>query len=273
MKISEREFQFLTKLAHEKFGIDLGPEKRTLVVNRLQPLIAELGLDNFQDYYQYLIKDTTGQAIIDFVNRLTTNYSYFFREHEHFDFLRNEALVNRTLQQNESHSSDVRIWSAGCSTGEEPYSLAMLLSDYEHSQKTSDRFKILATDVDTRVLHDAYCGTYIKDRVKNVPPMFRMKYFIQGAGGKLQVAPEIKSRIHFSYFNLIRSSYNFKGKFFAIFCRNVMIYFNRSTVKTLIERFYEYTEAGGYLFIGLTESLDRTTCPFRYVAPSVYRKI
>lgn len=271
--ILDHEYRQLTQLAREKFGIDMGADKRQLVTHRLQPLITEMGFKGFGEYYHYLKTDTTGQALIRFINRLTTNYSYFNREGEHFDFLQRKALPQRTAPSSSLNASQINLWSAGCSSGEEAYTIAMHLRDFFENPFPQWKLEILATDIDTRILEEAHRGIYQEDRLKNVPPLMRMRYFKSVQPGIWQVKPEIKELVHLSRYNLIRSQFSFKGKFFAIFCRNVMIYFDRPTINELVERFYQVTEDQGYLFIGQTESLDKDRCPYRYVAPSIYQKV
>ncbi len=273
MAISNWEYQKLIQLIQNKLGIALGPDKQALVLNRLQPLINEHGFKNFSEYYYYLQGDTTGQALATLANRITTNYSYFFREEDHFDFLQRHALPQKTARPFTYQDSNLNIWSAGCSAGEEAYSICMLLQEFFKDSSSQWNTAVLATDIDSNKLNEAYRGNYPADRLKKVPPIIRMNYFNPKKQGIWEVKPEIRAMVHFSYCNLIQSSFPFKGKFFAIFCRNVMIYFNRETIKQLIRKFYDVTEDGGYLFIGMTESLDKTDCPYRYIAPSVYQKI
>ncbi|MBF0239472.1 MAG: chemotaxis protein CheR, partial [SAR324 cluster bacterium] len=162
---------------------------------------------------------------------------------------------------------------AACSSGEEAYTLAMLLKEF--LAKTTPRWDIgiLATDIDSEKLQEAHKGIYTSDRMKNIPPMYKTNYFQALDKTKWQVRPQLKQLIHFSNYNLIRPKFVFKSKFYAIFCRNVMIYFDRATITALVQRFYEVTEDYGFLFIGQTENLDKDKCPYRYVAPAIYQKI
>jgi len=270
--MSASEYKSISRLVYEKFGIDLGANKRTLVENRLAPVINQLGFINFQEYYAHIISDKSGQSLLELANRLTTNYSFFFRELEHLERLK-EILPTRLQQTSTWRNASLSIWSAGCSGGEEPYSLSIILKELStlHSFAKWD-LGILGTDIDTNKLKEAHRGIYPTDRLRAIPSNIRTQYFKQVDQLLWQVKESTKQCVHLSRFNLMEKQFNFKGKFFIIFCRNVMIYFNRATIKTLIQRFYEVTEDGGYLFIGLTESLDKKDCPYDYIAPSVYQK-
>ncbi len=270
--ITDSEYRQLTNLVQENFGIKLGDDKRTMVLHRLQGWIGDQGFDEFKDYFQYLIKDKNSNALMALANRLTTNYSYFYRENEHFEFLRQTALPQKNAQNIDYQNYTLNIWSAGCASGEEPYTIAIILSEFFNNRFSQWDVGILATDIDTNSLKEAHKAVYREDRIKLLPPNLRLQYLKQQPSGYWEISPQIKEMVHFTRYNLMRSHFTFKHEFFAIFCRNVMIYFDRPTIESLVERFYSVTEDKGYLFIGQTESLEKSICPYKYIAPSIYQK-
>ena len=273
MHISDMEYQQLSQLIQNKFGISLGKNKKALVLTRLQALLTQQGIQSFGEYYHHVTTDPTGKALLTLANRITTNYSFFYREREHFDFLQRQGLPQRIAQPPAANGSSLHLWSAACSAGEEPYTLAMVLQDFFKTSSAQWDLGILATDIDTNMLGIAQRGIYPEDRLKGIPPLSRINYFQSTGQGMWQIKPEIRKWVHFSRFNLIQSAFTFQKKFFAIFCRNLLIYFDRPTANTLVRRFYEVTEEQGYLFISHTENLDKDNCPYRYVAPSIYQKV
>ena len=268
----DSEYRELTQLVYQNFGIVLGHEKRTMVEHRLQAWILDQGYQSFHQYLEYLKADTKGTALMSLANRLTTNYSYFYRESEQLEFFAKQALPQKKAVSNKTGSAMLNIWSAGCASGEEPYSIAMLLSEYFNSTFTNWDMGILATDLDSMILKEAFTGIYREDRLSRLPPPFKKKYLKSLEDGYWEITPTIKKLIHFTRYNLIRDQFSFKQKFFAVFCRNVMIYFDQPTIKALVKRFYGVIENNGYLIIGQTESLDKKDNPFQYVAPSIYQK-
>jgi chemotaxis protein methyltransferase CheR len=205
-------------------------------------------------------------------NRLTTNYSYFYRESEQLEFFFKEALPKKNAQTIRPGNSTLNIWSAGCASGEEPYSIAMLLNEYFNSTFVQWDMGILATDLDTVILQEAHKGVYKEDRLTRLPPNLKLKYFRPDKKGHWVIDDVLKNMIHFTRYNLIRDQFSFKNKFYTIFCRNVMIYFDQDTINALVERFYHVLEDSGYLIIGQTESLDKSKTDLHYVAPSIYQK-
>jgi chemotaxis protein methyltransferase CheR len=189
------------------------------------------------------------------------------REPEHFKFFNTRVLpyLSATVVD-----KDLRIWSAGCSSGEEPYTLAMLLMDYFREQNWDTR--VLATDISTKVLEAAVKGVYSNDKIEAIPNMWKVNYFKKVDGSKSIIDDKVKNNVIFRKLNLVESNFPFKRKFHVIFCRNVMIYFDNNTKDQLVNKFYDLTEPGGYLFIGHSESLNRGTTKYRFVAPAIYRK-
>lgn len=267
--ISDHELEEIIRFVKDRSGIDLSG-KKVLITGRLDHYLAQNGYASYSEYMQSVRNDITGNEAINLVNSLTTNHTFFMREFDHFEFLRKEILPE--LKKTESQKKDLRIWSAACSTGEEPYTLAMVLKDFfglEHDQWDT---KVLATDLDTRVIAGAVKGRYKEDQIKNVPSVWKQRYFKRFDDVYYEVKPELKKEVIFRQFNLM-DPFPFRGKFHVVFLRNVMIYFDDATKRKLVDKIYEFTEPGGYLFIGATEFIDRNATDFKYVCPSVFRKI
>jgi len=273
MSMTDREFQQLRDLVYARLGINLTEKKRSMLIGRLQKLLRTSGFKSFQDYYDYLVNEPGMNAMTELVNRVTTNYSFFYRGKSHFEFFMQRAFpeILATLRKNKSR--DIRIWTAGCSTGEEPFTIIMLMMEYLESEYGLWGGGILATDISEKALKFALEGIYPEDRAKEIPPQLKLKYFNKLADGQLAVKDAVKKEVVFRKFNLKNNHFPFKKPFQMVFCRNVMIYFDRPTRDKLLQQFYEVTEAGGYLFIGHSETLGREQQLFRYIMPAVYQKI
>ena len=266
--MTDQEFRQLAYFMKSNYGIDLKDEKRAMVEGRLHNLVLRHGVDSFTDYFNHVLSDKTGEAVAALVNKLTTNHTYFMREADHFYYFRDRVLpeLKRSVR-----NKDLRIWSAGCSTGEEPYTLAFLIDEFFGKEKALWDTKILATDISSRVLDYAVKGVYSSDSVKNLPDRWLRHYFRKHESG-YEIVDRIKREVIFRKFNLMERIFPFKKKFHIIFCRNVMIYFDKQTKAELIKKFYDAMEYGAYLFIGHSESISRGESPLKYVMPSVYRK-
>jgi chemotaxis protein methyltransferase CheR len=268
--ITKKEFGQLTAFIKENYGIHLKAEKEALVIGRLQTVLIQNGFESFSQYYDYLIADKTGTAVSTLLDKITTNHTYFMREAEHFTYFQNEVLpyLEKAVTDN-----DLRIWCAGCSSGEEPYTLAMILDEYfERSQQFWDK-KVLATDISSKVLEEATKGIYSTNEMSTLPAKWKIKYVNKVDSEHSTFCDKIKNEVIFRKFNLMESIFPFKKKFHVIFCRNVMIYFDDATRNNLVSKYYDLLEPGGYLFIGHSEALNRETTSFKYVIPAVYRKI
>lgn len=266
--IKQAEYDKLKNYIKDNYGINLGREKQPLVVGRLGTTLAQLGFASFSDYYEYIISDTSGEAAVRLIDKISTNHTYFMREPEHFEYYRSAVLP---YWESVIKDRDLRVWSAGCSSGEEPYTLAMINADYFPTQSGRWDTGLLATDISTQALSKAVTGTYPAASVEKLPQEWVRKYFRQ-QGEEYSVCDAIRSSITFRRFNLMDERFPFKRKFHVIFCRNVMIYFDEATRSRLIRRFHENLEDGGYLFIGHTETITRGSSGFGYVRPAVYRK-
>jgi chemotaxis protein methyltransferase CheR len=266
--LSDEEFYNIINFTKQEFGIDLS-QKRTLVESRLQSYIRKQGYTSFTQFFKSLADDQTGMQLSALANSLSTNYTYFMREVEHFNFFRDTILPQLTETVK---SRDLRIWSAGCSSGEEPYTLAMLLCDHFADANPKWDKKILATDISSKALETALQATYSETQIKGLPGIWKMNYFEALPNGGYRVAKSIRDEVIFRRFNLMENKFPFKKKFHVIFCRNVMIYFDNEVKRQLVNRFYDSTVDGGYLFIGHSESLNRRETNYNYVMPAVYRK-
>ncbi len=272
MAISDAEFSRLRDLIHKRFGINLTEQKRSLLVGRLQKLMRNLNLGNFSDYYDYLSHDKTEAALGELVDLISTNHTYFNREKDHFDFFSQTALPTVIEKLKREKRKDLRIWCAGCSTGEEPYTLLMLMMEYLGNDYSAWDAGILATDISDRALTSARRGVYATDRVMQLPETLRKKYFTPAGPNEMAVVDKVKREATFRRFNLMNTSFPFKKPFQMIFCRNVMIYFDQPTREALVSRYHQFTEPGGYLFIGHSETLGRSQTLYRYLKPALYQK-
>ncbi len=272
MTISEKEFHLMRSLIYERFGINLSEKKRTFIVSRLQKLLRAEGYESFRQYYDSIIADKSGKALAELANFISTNYTFFNRERAHFDYFVNTALPVIVQRLRRQKSNDIRIWCAGCSSGEEPYMLAMLLLEYFSERYVSWNAGILATDISSHALSLAKSGVYTDEQVNLVPEVLRKKYFIHQSGDQWAVKECVKKEVTFRHFNLMNRTFPFRQSFHIIFCRNVMIYFDAPTREKLIYRFFKQTAQDGYLFIGHSESLPRDRCPYCYIKPAVYQR-
>lgn len=269
MTITDREFDRIRELVYSRFGINLTDQKRSLVVGRLQKVLKQKNFASFSDFIQYVEADKTGEALDTLVNRISTNHTFFFREKEHFTYLVERALPDVVGNIRER---DIRVWCAACSSGEESYCLAMLLMDYFGDDYRNWDAGVLATDISARVLDIARQGIYPSDRVREVPPMMKNRYFTKVDKDNYRVTDAVRREVTYRRFNLMNTDFPFRRPFHLIFCRNVMIYFDVQTRDALARRFFDHMVPGGYLFIGHSETLRRDICPFEYIRPAVYRK-
>ncbi len=269
LDINEKDYKLLTDYILKIYGIKLGDGKRSLVTGRLQNILLQNGFNSFSDYINHVFSDRTGNAMSVLMSKITTNHTYFMREPEHFYYFKDNILPQLLHMVK---GKDLRIWSAGCSTGEEPYTLAMIIQDYLADSRLHGDTRILATDISSRALEIARKGEYRKKDVNALPFHWGVKYFNKVDDEKCVTSKMIRNEVIFRLFNLNNSNFPFKKKFHVIFCRNVMIYFDVSAKTKLVSRFCDSLEDGGYLFIGHSESLSTDRTRFKYVIPAVYRK-
>jgi chemotaxis protein methyltransferase CheR len=264
-KLRRHEFDMICRMMYDSFGIDL-EGKEVLVEARLGKKLRELEMRSFEQYWEMVKNDRSGEALTAMVDVLTTNHTSFFRENQHFNFLQTTVLPELRGKK------QIRIWSAACSTGEEPYSIAFTLLQGLGVEAIS-RVDIFATDISTRVLAAAKQGVYSADRFRSMPTDQQRRFLLKGSGaseGSYLVKKEIRSAIAFERLNLMED-FAHVGLFSVIFCRNVMIYFDQKTQESLVNRLAKQLEPGGYLLIGHAESLNGINHNLKYICPATYR--
>jgi chemotaxis protein methyltransferase CheR len=269
--MTDKEFNLLRDFAKNQFGISLNDEKKSLVYSRLRTTLIEKGFDTFTEYYEYLTHDKTDNAVTVFIDKVTTNHTFFMREVDHFDYFRDTVLP--FIAETWGKQKDLRIWCAGCSSGEEPNTLQMIIQDYFKAKNEKWDTQLLATDISTQMLDKAVMSIYSSESIATIPERWRKEYFKPYDAVNQAVAEDIKKHIVYRRFNLMDDRYPFKKPFQVIFCRNVMIYFDNKTRDEVVEKFYNMTEQGGYLFIGHSESLNHTGTKYKYTMPAVYRRV
>ena len=269
--LTDEEFGRITTMVHTRFGIDLS-KKRTLVRGRLNGTLRNLGYRSFAEYMEAVDADTTGQRLIDMIDRLSTNHTFFFREADHLEFLTAEALPSLWSDGPERGLRNLRIWCAGCATGEEPYSIVIALADRFGLELIPHHPVILASDISTSALATARSGSYPSARVKEAGDIVKRGYALREDETRIRMNDSIRKRILFKRMNLMRHDFPFRNEFDVIFCRNVMIYFDQPTRAALVEAFRRHLRPGGYLFLGHSESMGRTVHGYDYLRPAVYRR-
>ena len=265
MTITDADFTRLVKFVQGNYGIDLS-QKKQLITGRLSTSIKQRGYTSFTDFVNQVIQTKDNDLITLLLDKLTTNYTFFMREKEHLDLFCQKIIPD--IVQRHQRDKTLAIWSAGCSTGEEPYNITMFLFDYLGAQASQWDTRLLATDISNRAMTAAKKGVY--ELPDTIPPDWKKKYFVPQAGGQYQVAPKVRDNVIFQPFNLM-DPIRFRRKFDVIFCRNVMIYFDQPTKDALVQRFYDATVPGGYLLISKSENLSANS-PYRRLAPSTFQK-
>lgn len=260
--LSETDFKTIAKFIYLKAGIVLADNKREMVYNRLARRVQQLNFDSFTEYLSYLELNPNNDEWEIFTNSLTTNLTSFFREAHHFRILKEHAVLCK---------SNYRVWSAAASTGEEPYSIAITLSEVFNNK--TDAFQVVASDIDTNVLHTAEKAVYKLEQIKDLPPEQIQDYFLRGTGqraGFVKVKPELTSKLSFLQVNLLANEWPVQGVFDAIFCRNVMIYFDKETQQRILRRFVPLLKPGGLLFAGHSENFTQLSKDFYSKGQTVY---
>ncbi|WP_439598652.1 CheR family methyltransferase [Falsiroseomonas sp.] len=263
--LTEQDFARIVALVRSHSGIALSDSKRDLVYGRLRRRLRALRLDSFAAYLEVLEGPEGAEERVRMINAITTNLTGFFREAHHFEHLAQAVLPNLPRGQRR-----LRIWSAGCSSGEEPYTIAMTLRSAMPDLAGWDA-RILATDIDTDMVAHGEAGRYAADRAAAIPPQLRRTH-TQAAGAEVEMGPELKSLISFLPLNLLEA-WPMRGPFDAIFCRNVVIYFDKPTQRTLFDRFADMLCPGGHLFVGHSETLFRVSERFQHLGRTIYRKL
>ncbi len=269
-EFTDQDFQHLRRFIADKTGIAIADNKRELVYGRIARRLRATGLSRFSEYRR-LLESGHSEELEEFINVITTNLTSFFRERHHFDILRDQLLPELLRRY---RSRPLRIWSAGCSTGEEAYSLAITVLECRQVV-ARDRVRIIATDLDSSVVAKARSGVYEQERVEALDQALVRRYFLKGKGrnaGKVRIKPEVAEMVEFSQLNLMET-WPFEEPFDIIFCRNVIIYFDLPTQARLVDRFAGSLDPHGYLFIGHSETLNKVSNRFELLGKTVYRRV
>lgn len=273
--ISDSEFRLFRDLIYSQAGIHLAEVKKALLTGRLSRRLRQLGLSSFRQYYDHVMADRSGQEMITLLDAIATNETHFFREPKQFEYLQNTLVPQWQAEADKGlRRKQLRIWSAACSSGEEPYSLAMLLL-YLLPPESGWSIEIVATDISTRILDRARAGIWPLRRAENIPAHLLKKFMLRGTGsqeGNMKAGQEVRRVIQFGRLNLNDASYPLNGPFDAIFCRNVLIYFDQASRAAVVERMIALLGGDGHLFLGHAESLTGMQQRMKSVAPAVYRK-
>lgn len=269
MKLTDREFEQLSDYIKKNYGIFLKKDKKALIETRLTDMLVKKSISSFSQLYTLLQQDTSGELKKEVAIRITTNYTYFMREEDTFSFFAHNVLpwIERVCKD-----KSLRVWSAGCSTGEEPYNLAMIIADYFMNKDKMWDKQILASDISDKVLLSARKGIYSADKIECLPQQWKTRYLNKYDEDKYIFKNVIKKEVMFKKINLIEPFFPYEKKFHAIFCRNVMIYFDGNTRNEIIAKFCDNLAYGGFLLIGKTEGVDRNFHNLEYIKPGIYRK-
>ena len=274
--ITDAEFRLFRDLIYGHAGIHLADVKKALLTGRLSRHLRQLGLTSFRQYYDHVVADKSGQEMITLLDAIATNETHFFREPKQFEYLQNVLVPEwQALADKGNRRKAIRIWSAACSSGEEPYSLAMQLL-YAFPPESGWSIEIVATDISTRILERARAGIWPINRADTIPSHLLKRFMLRGTGsqqGNMKAGKEVREVIQFGRLNLHDSSYPLSGTFDAVFCRNVLIYFDQQSRAAALNRMTSLLVPGGHLFLGHAESLTGMNLPMKSVAPAVYRSI
>jgi chemotaxis protein methyltransferase CheR len=276
LRLTGRDFERFSRLVYDQCGIKLPAHKQSMLEARLRKRLRVLGLGSFEEYAELIFsgKEPEGE-LVKLIDVVTTNKTDFFREPAHFDFLVRTALPALLDRDGAGLSRPLRVWSAGCSTGKEPYTLAMVLSEFGTTHPGFS-FDILGTDISTDVLDKAIRGIYAEEKAEPIPAALRRKFLLKAkdpAQRQVRIVPELRSLVRFRRLNFMDADYGLRESFDIIFCRNVLIYFDRQTQERLLTRFAGFLESGSFLFLGHSETLLGLSLPLQQMAPSAYRKI
>ena len=271
--ISDREFSLYRKLIYGKAGICLSPTKKAFLEARLTRRIRELGMDSFHAYYQYVTEDQNGNELAQLLDRISTNETHFFREPRQFEFLEQQIFPDWKVQGDSGlRPRRIRVWSAGCSTGEEPYSLAMILLDH-FPRGSGWEIEIIATDLSSRALKSARKAVWSIVKAKEIPQSYLKRFMLKGTGSQqayMKAGAEIQAIIRFQQLNLNDDHYAVPEPFDLIFCRNVLIYFDAASRARVVYRLVNCLAPGGFLLVGHAESLNGMSDRIRHVRPTIY---
>ncbi len=270
--MSDEEFDQISRIVYEHSGIALPRGKRSLLAARLQPLVRQLGYEDFKSYHDEVLGQPTADDLGRLIDRIATNYTYFYRENEHFRCLREEVLPAWTERLERRDDRDLRLWCAAASTGEEPYTIMLELLRYFGDRYAKWQAGLLATDISTTALATARRGRYSRQQLERVPPALERRYFKTVGPDQFELTAEVRREVVFRRLNLQRTQYPFRRPFHAVFCRNVMLYFDEPTRARLEQRLHGVIADDGYLFTSMTEGLVTGGRWFDKLQSGVYRK-
>ncbi|NOZ62856.1 MAG: protein-glutamate O-methyltransferase [Calditrichaeota bacterium] len=272
-RMTAQDFSRLGTYIENEFGIKMPGSKKMMLQARLQKRLRELGHATFREYINYIFSRAGKDEILRMVDEVTTNKTDFFREPEQFDFLY-QYVLPELREKKKGKAKFISVWSAGCSSGEEPYSIAMTLAEFVEKNKDFD-FEILATDLSQKVLEEARVAIYQEEQIEAIPMKLRKKYLLKSKTKQdkiVRIVPAIRQKVKFFQHNLMANTIFTNRSFDIIFCRNVIIYFDQERQKELFQRFYHHLNSGGFLFLGHSESMINFGLPFEMVKPKIYRK-
>jgi len=272
-KMTDDEFRKLSTFIYSGYGIKMPPAKKTMLESRLQKRLNALNITSFKTYCDYLFSSEGQKSeIIHMMDVVTTNKTDFFREPFHFDYLMSNCFPE--MVKNNDVTRPLRIWSAGCSSGEEPYTIAMVANEY--SEKHMLYYSILGTDLSSEILNKANIAVYNEERINGIPDSIKTKYFLKSKNKELKtvrLVPEIRRKVSFSRLNFMDNTYNLPYKFDIIFCRNVLIYFDKKTQEDVINKLCSHLNKGGIFFLGHSESITDMQVPLSQIRPTIFRRI
>jgi chemotaxis protein methyltransferase CheR len=273
-QLTEAEFEKLSRFIYKESGIKMPPIKRIMLQSRLQKRLRDLKMSSFQEYIEYVFsKDGLNNEIIHMLDVVSTNKTDFFREPVHFDFL-TDVVLPEFVEQRQSIRT-IKVWSAGCSTGEEPYTIAIVLADFAEKNRGFD-FSIIGTDISTQVLQKAIDAVFKEDRIAIMPLDTKRKYFLKSKDRKnptVKVAPNLRAKVKFGRLNFMDNYYDIADSFDVVFCRNVLIYFDRETQEKVIQKLCTKLRSGGYFFLGHSESIMNMDVPLKQIKPTIFQRI
>jgi len=274
-RMRDKDFNQFSSFIYERVGIQLPPTKKTMLEARLQKRLKALAMESFEEYGTYVFSSEGQQAeLVHMIDVVTTNKTDFFREPAHFEYLTQHALPAILQQRGPNLSEPVRIWSAGCSSGEEPYTLAIVLSEFA-AQHRGFRFTIMASDISTRILETAQTAVYPEERTEGIATALKKTYFLRSKDRRralVRVSPELRRKVVFRRINFMDSDLGIAEKMDIIFCRNVVIYFDKPTQQNLMRKFHQQLRPNGYLFLGHSETLNGLDVDFTTKGSTVYQK-
>lgn len=271
VQISGNEFNLLSNFIYRETGIKMPPEKKIMLQSRLQKRLRSLNMTCFREYCDYVFSgNSLHSEIIHLIDVVTTNKTDFFREPHHFEYMTNVILPEIAGKDEPMH-----FWSAGCSSGEEPYTLAMIVMEFlESQQNLRKKFSILGTDISTAVLQKAYNAIYKMSSVEGIPLELKRKYFLKSkipGNNTVKIVQEVRQKVMYKRLNFMDSNFDIKDQFNIIFCRNVLIYFDRETQENVIRKLIDFLKPGGYIFLGHSESILGMDLPLIQIKPTIFK--